>query len=317
MRRAGALSAVDRVWLRSDGAWDTVMGKRCMIRREELRESLDLLYRKYNRRSYVGTDPLVYLYGFDDIGDRELVALVASALAFGNVRQIMRSIESVLGVLGDSPVEFVMNSSPQKLGKIFYGFKHRWARGGDLACLLLGARHVIATYGSLEKCFADAFEGSHRDIMPALSVFTTEIARGGIARMGAAGGSIARGGTASGSCLVPSPCKGSACKRLNLFLRWMVRRDEVDPGGWRHVPAAKLIVPLDIHMHRWGRALGFTERRQADLKAAREVTDAFREIVPDDPVKYDFTLTRLAVVRGEERDAFFDTIGIDSAEITY
>lgn len=276
------------------------METRGMKRKEELRESLDRLYRTYNRRAYVGTDPLAYLYDFDRMGERELVALVASALAFGNVKQIMRSIGTVLDVLGDSPVDFVMNSSPRKLRSVFSGFKHRWARGGDLACLLLGARHVIETYGSLEKCIADAHESSHRDVVPALTVFTAEIARGS-------------GGDAG--CLVPSPRRGSACKRLNLFLRWMVRRDDVDPGGWSHVPAAKLIVPLDIHMYRWGRALRFTERRRADLRTAREVTDAFREIAPDDPVKYDFTLTRLAVVRGGERESFFDTLGIDRASM--
>ncbi len=274
------------------------MERHGMMEKEKLRESLERLYHTYNRRSYVGTDPLVYLYDFDRTDDRELVALVASSLAFGNVKQIMRSIESVLDVLGDSPVDFVMGAGPGKLGKIFSGFKHRWARGGDLQCLLLGARHIINTHGSLEKCFIGAYERSHRDAIPALTAFTEEIARGS-------------GGTAG--CLVPSPCRGSACKRLNLFLRWMVRRDDVDPGGWRHVPAAKLIVPLDIHMHRWGRALGFTERRQADLRTAREVTDGFRAVAPDDPVRYDFTLTHLSMERGAERDAFLETLGIDPA----
>ena len=95
--------------------------------------------------------------------------------------------------------------------------------------------------------------------------------------------------------LLPSPVAGSACKRLNLFLRWMVRRDEVDPGGWDHVPPSKLIVPLDIHMHRISLQLGLTGRKQANLKAACEITNAFRAIEPDDPVRYDFSLTRLGI----------------------
>ncbi len=95
--------------------------------------------------------------------------------------------------------------------------------------------------------------------------------------------------------LLPSPGKGSACKRLNLFLRWMVRSDDVDPGGWSGVDAGKLIVPLDTHMHRMGLEVGLTRRKQADMQAALEVTRAFRTIAPEDPVRYDFALTRLGI----------------------
>ncbi|MBW2545477.1 MAG: TIGR02757 family protein, partial [Deltaproteobacteria bacterium] len=94
---------------------------------------------------------------------------------------------------------------------------------------------------------------------------------------------------------VPLPAKGSACKRLNLFLRWMVRRDDVDPGGWDDIPPSKLVIPLDTHMHRICLAFGFTKRKQADMKTALEITDSFRAIVPDDPVRYDFALTRLGI----------------------
>lgn len=269
-----------------------------MMLKEELREALELLYRTYNRREFLGTDPLRFLYDFDRTGDRELVALVSSALAFGNVKQIMGSIESVRHVLGKSPMDYVMNSSPVKLRSAFSGFRHRWAGGEDLSCLLIGARHVIATHGSLESCFRNAYDESHRDILPALTEFVAEMTRGS-------------GGDAG--CLLPSPCGKSACKRLNLFLRWMVRHDDIDPGGWSGIPPAKLIVPLDIHMYRWGKTLGFTGRRQADLRSACEVTDGFREIAPEDPVRYDFTLTRLAVLRDGTAEKFLDHLGIDRA----
>ena len=103
-------------------------------------------------------------------------------------------------------------------------------------------------------------------------------------------------------CLLPSPESGSACKRLNLFLRWMVRSDAVDPGGWSGVSPAMLIVPLDTHMHRIAAKLGLTKRRAADFRAAREVTGAFRTIAPEDPVKYDFALTRLGILRSETEE---------------
>lgn len=120
-------------------------------------------------------------------------------------------------------------------------------------------------------------------VLDALSKFAGELSR--------RAGGCRRG-------LVPSPCKGSACKRLNLFMRWMVRRDEVDPGGWSGVPPSKLVVPLDTHMFRICSTMGLTRRKQADLRTAREITDRFREIAPGDPVRYDFALTRLGM-RGE------------------
>ena len=95
--------------------------------------------------------------------------------------------------------------------------------------------------------------------------------------------------------LLPLPDRGSACKRLNLFMRWMVRQDAVDPGGWSGVPLSKLIIPLDTHMHRISRAMGLTSRRQADMGTAMEVTRAFQKFAPDDPLRYDFVLTRLGI----------------------
>ncbi|MFC1474950.1 TIGR02757 family protein, partial [bacterium] len=106
---------------------------------------------------------------------------------------------------------------------------------------------------------------------------------------------IMRGGNRS-CYLTPAPRRGSACKRMNLFLRWMVRRDDVDPGPWTDVPASKLVVPLDTHMHRISSGMGLTSRKQADLKTAIEITDAFRAISPEDPVRYDFALTRLGIL---------------------
>jgi uncharacterized protein (TIGR02757 family) len=115
-----------------------------------------------------------------------------------------------------------------------------------------------------------------------------------------------------GDCgrLLADPRDKSACKRLNLYLRWMVRRDDVDPGGWEGVRPAQLVVPLDVHMHRIGRALGLTQRQQADCRTALEVTEAFRKISPEDPVKYDFALTRLGIRDDTNLDAFLARCGI-------
>jgi uncharacterized protein (TIGR02757 family) len=110
--------------------------------------------------------------------------------------------------------------------------------------------------------------------------------------------------------LVPSPAAGSACKRLNLYLRWVVRRDDVDPGGWEGIAPSKLVVPLDTHMFRICRSLGMTARNQADLKSALEITQAFRAIVPEDPVRYDFALTRLGIRSDADAEPFLRQCGV-------
>ncbi len=237
------------------------------------------LYETYNRREYVHPDPLEFLYDYGELRDREIVGLVASSLAYGAVRQILKSVGSVLERM-ESPHDFLEQASKQDLLQTFRSFKHRFTTGEELATMLYGVKKALLLYGSLQACYAKGFKSEQETVIPALSAFVKELS------------SVFEGRPRS---LLPSPDAGSACKRLNLFLRWMVRRDEVDPGGWDNIPASHLIVPLDVHMHRISLNLGLTKRKQADLKAAYEITAAFRSIEPDDPVRYDFALTRLGI----------------------
>lgn len=251
---------------------------------ERIGKTLDEIYERYNRRRYVGSDPLASLYSYELTEDREIAALVSSSLAYGNVKQIESNIERVLGVMGDSPRSFLMGSTDQSLRYSFAGFKHRWTTGEDISWLLGEARRVVRTYGSLGGCFLSGYDEGDADIVPALIRFVDEIT-GGVPNR-----------------LAPSPCKGSACKRWNLFLRWMVRKDSVDPGGWEGIHTSQLLVPLDTHMYRVCTGMGMSDRRTADLKTVREITDAFREISPEDPVKYDFALTRVSMRRNESQE---------------
>jgi uncharacterized protein (TIGR02757 family) len=251
---------------------------------KRMRVILDELYDRYTWRRYVSGDPLVFLYDFADVRDREIVALVASSLAYGNVKQIERSIDRALQIMGSGPRQFIMNSTRQSLEYAFAGFKHRWTTGEDLSELLFGARGAVREHGSLEACFMEGFDEAEGDVAPALARFVDRILPGARNR------------------ILPSPCKGSACKRLNLFLRWMVREDRVDPGGWSGVPKSMLLVPLDTHIHRVCSSMGMSTRRAADLKTVREITEAFRRISPEDPVKYDFALTRLSMRRDEDQE---------------
>ncbi len=247
-----------------------------------MKEKLEELYQKYNRREYAAYDPLVFLYDYENLHDREITALIASALAYGRVAQILKSVASVLKIMGPSPLLFLKENSPNIIGKFFTGFRHRFATGEHLADLLIGAKNILQEYGSLQECFVSGMEKKDENLISALSLFCNHLRS-----------------TGNPGHLVPLPERGSACKRMNLFLRWMVRKDSVDPGGWDNVPKSKLIVPLDVHMHRISRKLGLTARKAADMRTAREITAEFARWVPEDPVRYDFALTRPGI-GGEE-----------------
>jgi uncharacterized protein (TIGR02757 family) len=259
--------------------------KRCPMRIN--RTTLEQIYARYHRRCFVHPDPLEFLYLYEDLGDREIVALVASSIAYGNVKQILRSVSLVLNKMGPSPSGFLLNSPFNRIAGTFSDFKHRFTAGEDLVRLLWGVRRVIEKHGSLQKCFRSRLHRNDHDVIPALSAFVENIFPEGC------------------DFLIPTPGRGSACKRLNLFLRWMVRRDDVDPGGWDGVPPSKLLVPLDTHMHRIAKALGLTKRKQADLRTAIEITEAFRKWSPKDPVRYDFVLTRFGIRKDLDPAALF------------
>jgi uncharacterized protein (TIGR02757 family) len=250
---------------------------------------LEALYAQYNRGAAARNDPVHLLYRYGDWRDREIAGLVASSLALGNVKQIIASVESVLRRMGPSPADYLDHASRGALRKEFARFRHRFITGEELASMLFGVTCAVRKYGSVNACFSAGLRPNDETILPALSAFAKEL-------RSAWQGSENR--------LLSVPEKGSACKRLNLFLRWMARRDAVDPGGWDNVPAAKLIMPLDTHIDRICRALGLTQRQQPNLRAALEITAAFRTIAPDDPVRYDFALAHLGIDGGENLAMF-------------
>ncbi|MCS6771532.1 MAG: TIGR02757 family protein [Kiritimatiellae bacterium] len=246
---------------------------------EGLAARLEALYAEFNRPLLIGDDPLGCVRPYANPADREVAALVAAVCAFGNVKQISASIRLALAVFGQQPAQALRDISEAELVQALGGWRHRWANGRHLANLLIAARSASERYGSLGAAWIRARRAEDADAHDTLQRWVLMLCECGLRR---------------DNPLVPQPDRGSACKRLHLLLRWLVRCDAVDPGGWPDDPS-RLLVPLDVHMLRIARALRFTRRKAADLKAAREVTRRFRLIRPDDPVRYDFALTRLPI----------------------
>ncbi len=248
----------------------------------EIKARLDDLYEQYNCPEYIDPDPLAFLYHYEDKRDREVAGLIASCLAYGRVEMIMGTVGQVLDGLGDHPFDWLYRAGEDDIRKLTQGFVYRFARENHLAGLFLGIHRVLRKFGSLEACFFNGMKTSAHD---------NQIIAG-LAHLHGCLDSEKRAGH-----LLADPLKKSACKRSFLFLRWMVRKDRVDPGGWEPSLAKDLIVPLDTHMYAIGKLLGFTCRKSQDMKTAMEITGGFGKMVPEDPVKYDFCLTRFGIRR--------------------
>jgi uncharacterized protein (TIGR02757 family) len=258
-----------------------------MPRLARVRERLDVLVATSDVAANLEADPLGFVHRAAP-ADREVVALVAATLAFGQVKTIRASIARVLAALGDAPAHAVDTLDEAALAARLDGFVHRVYRGRDVARMLASAGALRRAHGSLGAYFAARFE-ARGDLREALADLADAL------RGGALGdGRLPSRGLAH---LVPDPRKGSASKRLLLWLRWMVRpADGVDLGLW-DVPAAALVIPVDTHVHRIARNLGLTRRRDASWRTAEEITSVLRRFDPSDPVKYDFAICHLGVSR--------------------
>jgi len=256
----------------------------------KLKETLDTLYRRYHRE-FIPTDPLQFVYRYDSAEDREVVALLASALAYGNVKQIFGSLERLLPLLGPSPAEFVRNFDPERDVEPLVSFRHRFNDGRDIACLLYFLQQAYQRYPTLEDLFLDGYSSRMAEDL------TQFVGRLSALDAGPLYGARKLPRNAGVWFFLCAPKGGSACKRLCLFLRWMVRRDDgVDLGQWTRVSPADLVYPVDTHIATICRYLGLTARRTPSWKMAEDITERLRRLAPEDPVRYDFALTRLGIL---------------------
>ena len=257
-----------------------------LSRREGLKAALDRLYTEYNRAEEIA-DPIEIVRRYSSRDDREVVGFCAAGLAFGRVASVLQSVERLLAVLGPAPAEFVRRFDPRRDGRAFQGLAHRWTRGEDLAALVFSLRRMLDVAGSIEAFFLLGHDASGRDVEASIESFSRR------ALALAEGTSLSR--PTGLPYFFPRPSTGSACKRLNLYLRWMVRADSVDFGAWPGVSAAQLVVPLDVHVIRLGQCLGLTRYRSPGWKMASEITASLRQLDPADPVRYDFALCHVGM----------------------
>jgi len=255
-----------------------------------LKAALDRLYLAYDRSGAL-QDPIERVRAYPDPADREVAGFIAAGLAFGRVASILASIDAVLGVMGPSPAAFVRAFRPARHGTALVPFVHRWTRGEDVIALVRVLQHMLRTSGTIEQFFLDGDDPASEDIAPGLERFCAR-ARAVPLRPSPRGATTPRGLDG----FFAQPSGGSACKRLNLYLRWMVRRDAVDLGVWTRVSPARLVIPLDVHVVRVGQCLGLTRHRSPGWRMAASITAALRALDPADPVRYDFALCHLGML---------------------
>ena len=239
-------------------------------------------------RGFIAHDPVQFPRRFSKPADMEIAAFLAATIAWGRRDLILKSCEKMFAMLGPSPAEFVMTGNYQKLKDRNV---HRTFFEGDLKYFCRGFKRCYAKFGSLEKLFASA-----PDVWQGIARFRQEMAA---ANKGCYSKHIADPGVSehdtprNGTPYKGTPYHGAACKRINLALRWLVRKGPVDLGLWKSIKPAALYIPLDVHVARTARRLDLLQRSSNDKKAVVELTEKLREFCPQDPVKYDFALFSL------------------------
>ena len=250
-----------------------------------LKAPLDALYRDMDWSARAAADAIRYPMRYPDPGDRELVALLSACLAYGRVSLFGAQLDLALAAMGPSPRRFVLDFDVARHAGAFAGFRYRFNRPRDLAAFCLAAREILARHGSLGACFAAGFSPSDATVGPALERFVDGFLAADLSAV------FPRRRLSYGyRHFFPRPSTGGPCKRLHLFLRWMIRREPPDFGLWREVPPSALLIPVDTHIEHMARAVGLTRRRSRTWRMAEEITAGLRALDPDDPVKYDFSL---------------------------
>lgn len=255
-------------------------------RAERLRRILDPFVDRFDAERRIENDPVELVRRYEDPADQEIAGLLASSFAYGQVGVFKPRVRRLLDQMGPSPRAFLEAFEPRRDAPALGWFAYRFHGAGDLGVLLGGAQAIVREEGSLGRYLGEELR-RRGNLREALAAFAGRL----------------RGAAAPGfeppralDHLLPDPLRGSASKRLLLYLRWMARRDAVDLGAWEDwVPRRALVVPLDTHLFRMARLLGLTRRRDASWRTAEEITASLARLDPEDPVRYDFVLCHIGM----------------------
>ena len=255
------------------------------LTKEKIKNKLDYHYRAFDK-TQISPDPLEFPHRYSNFYDIEISAFIASVFAYGNIKQIMATLENIFEIVGESPYDFVNNYRWKKNSKFFKNTKHRFYSSEDIASLFDVLNQVYSAYGSLNYMFLLYYFSKETNLKNSISLFSHNLLD--IA-------SKHNRLTPGLKFMFPDPYKGSACKRMNLFLRWMIRKDELDFGLWKEITADKLVIPVDTHIAAISKELKLTKRNNVSWSMAEEITGNLKKFNSDDPVKYDFALCHIGM----------------------
>jgi len=259
---------------------------------QSLKQKLDKLYDGYDFQGRIAHDPIELPHQYSRPEDIELSAFIASCFAYGNVKSFKPFVKELLSRMGQSPFDYLSRFDIHKHRNRFQGLKYRFNTNNDVLGLLYVLNRVIKKFSSIEEAFKRHYSNGDESIAAGLAGMIDIFL--GFDTSAVHGNNEDRKGFRQ---FFPSPLRGSACKRMNMFLRWMIRDRDIDFGIWSGVPKNRLVIPLDVHIARISRCIGLTQRSGQDWKTAVEITESLRKIDPEDPVKYDFALCHQGISR--------------------
>ena len=258
------------------------------MKKSVLKEKLDFHYKAFDK-SQISPDPLQFLHLYNDAKDIEIAGLISSVFAYGNVRQIINTLDSIFNILGKHPYAFIRSIDKKLLPDYFGETIHRFYTSKDIQQFFTVLNSVLNKEGTLKDLFLKFYlkYENDRNLKIPLSEFSKYFLSSILEKF--------KKVTPGCRFMFADPLTGSACKRMNLFLRWMIRKDELDFGLWNDIPANKLVIPVDTHVARICRELKLTNRKNVSWKMAEEITESLKKFDPVDPIKYDFAICHIGM----------------------
>ena len=247
-----------------------------------LKEKLEYHYKAFDKTK-LEPDPLQFLHLFNEELDIEVMGFIASIFAYGNVKQIITTLNKFVEVSKEKPYDFIRTFNEKTKPEI----SHRFYTKRDVIHLFLALNRTYESFGSLKKLFLSFYNPDEINLKSSITKFSNYFLNEISKRK--------RIMTREIKFMFPLPEKGSACKRMNLFLRWMIRKDELDFGIWNEIPSSKLVIPVDTHVARICQSLRLTNRKIPGWKMAEEITEKLKKYDPIDPVKYDFAICHIGM----------------------